>query len=151
MDPFKKTVNKTQDLAKRAVKIARQEVVELGKSTKAQLTGVDVQQESQISPVVEAMKQGTQEVSESAHEGIHAEEKRKLTYLQDELELLRRKNKQEEEQKKIAQKQVKVQGENMPALVPLSEPVSKPKRGLPSAGTKQKQGGTHELVKPPSG
>jgi hypothetical protein len=149
MDPFKKTVNKTQDLAKRAAKIAGQEIVELGKSTKTQLIGVDVAQQNQASPIVEAMKQGTQDVSEAAHEGIHADEKRKLTYLQDELELLRRKNEMEVEQGKITQEQAKVQGENI--LAPLSEPVSKPERGSPNASSKQKQGGTHEMVKPPSG
>lgn len=136
MDIFNKLSKKTGDSAKaaaqRMAKTVKEETEQFAKSASDQVTGNEPQNintdQNQVSPIVEAMQQGTQQVSDSQHQGIHSQEKRRLDYLQKELEELRRRKKLEEEQSKTAEEKASAQEEVRP-LPPLVEPNAKPKRG----------------------
>lgn len=135
-----------QEIAKKLARAAKDEISEYSKSAANQITG---QENGQPSPVVEAMKQGTGDVTESVHEGIHSEEKRKLDYLERELENLRQKRKQEEEQNKM--RQLEQSQEQKPVII-LQEPSVK--RGRQMAGGKrqaEKKQTRMETGKPGSG
>lgn len=150
MDPFNKVTTKTQDLVKKASQAAKHELAEFGKSASTQF-GVAAPESNRSSPVVEAMRQGTQNVSTKEQAQIQEGEKRSLTYLEEELSLLKRKGeveKQQDVQKAIveAEETRRVATSKASDVAP---PSSRPGRGSTNAG-KQK-GGTHELTKPPSG
>jgi hypothetical protein len=147
-----KTKKATSDIAKKVRKTAKEEIFEFKKSVASQITGTNeqgnAQQQNQVSPVVEAMQQGVVPVTDSQHENIHNEEKRKLDYLQKELEDLRRKRIWEAEQKQMAALQQQQQQNENKLLKPLDIPTSRPKRGLFSSKKKQ---GTKEMGKQISG
>ena len=126
---FAKPKQTAQDIAKKIAKSARNEIVEYSKSATAQFTG---QETGQPSPIVEAMRQGTENVTETVHEGIHSDEKRKLDYLERELEALQRKSKLEAEQTKM--QEVTGAREQKPVIV-LQEPTSR--RGRQMMGGKR--------------
>jgi hypothetical protein len=126
---FSKKANDTaQEAAQKLAKVAREETTEFVKSASGQVTGNENQSvNNQPSPIVEAMHQGTQHVGDVEHEGIHQDEKKRLDYLEKELEELKRQKRLEEEQKQAMQEKAREQQVKPP--LPLVEPTSKRKRG----------------------
>lgn len=155
VDLFNKFAVKAKDSSKKTAqaiaKKAREETSEMGKQIVYQVTGETNQTKKpeQISPIVEAMQQGVNQVSDSEHAGIHSNEKSRLDYLQRELEELKRKRLYEAQQKAAMEVQQRREADAQRSLPPLVEPVSKPKRGMMNP-SKKKQG-TKEMMKTPSG
>lgn len=130
-----KAKTKAQDIARKVAKQAVYEVEKTGKDIGSQLTG-EVGTEAAL-PAHEPYKG----VDPKTHEEIHDNERKTLTYLQDEIAALRKRNKMEEQRKSAELEAAKA--EQKPTLV-LQEPVTRPKRGL-MPGSKQAKG-TGEMV-----
>ena len=144
MDIFNKFSKKSGDATKvaaqRLAKTVKEETEQFAKSASSQITGNESQtynSNNQQSPIVEVMQQGTQSVSDTQHQGIHRDEKKRLDYLQKELEELRKKKKLEEEQKQMMQQRAQEQEEKTPP--PLVEPTTRHKRGGRMSVVERKQ------------
>jgi len=143
-----KPKQKTLYIARKMAGAAKNEIEAVTRSAGTQITSSEMAKEGRPSPIVEAMRQGTSEVSDSDHAGIHTDENRKLDYLEKELEELRRKNETKTNQDKLSEKSV---SQEKPTLI-LQEPTTKRKKGLFGVKAQaQKKQGTREMGKQVSG
>lgn len=137
---IKKGKSQAVEAAKKAAKQVGEEFAEIPKQAAREAVG---KSDSGTSPIVEAMQLRTtnEEMGKGDNEGSP---KKKLDYLEKELEDLKNKRDYENKQKEmlIAQEASKEEEK----LKPLIEPPSKKKKGMPSIG-KKKTKGTGELVK----
>jgi hypothetical protein len=138
----KKAGKTTADEARQIAKQIGRELVEIPKQAGKQLAGVETLSGSS------SKQPHPSDKSNSSTPIAEPEEKKKLDYLEKELEELKKKRKLLEQQKKLAEESEKKKKEAMPVSPSIQEPTTKPKRGLFAVKKKQ---GTREMGKRPSG
>lgn len=132
----KKAKDKAAEVALRTAKQVCSELLEIPKQTVKEVSGG---QDSRPSPIVEAMQIKTKDISENEKPETP---KKRLDYLEKELEVLKQKRDYQAEQERLeAQQQVKKEEPKPPLELP-----SKPKGRLPGFG-KKKTKGTGEMIK----
>jgi len=138
------------DVARQIAEQTAQELLEIPKKAPAQAMGMETLGAS-TTPQSMKPKTNVQTNAPSLAEQVTKEDKRKLDYLERELDALRRKKKLEEEQKRQFEQMQMSQAQ--PSKNQLVEPTTRPKRGFLGGirqAIKQKQG-TQEMAKGPSG
>ncbi len=128
-----KSKQKAVDIAKKAAQTVQHETREAANTASSQITGQE-KITNAPSPVVEAMKQGNVEISQIDNQGIHRDENRRLTYLEDELrklmDLEKLKKQQLEANERITQPSQGTEENSQKKLFVPSSPKKKGKLGL---------------------
>lgn len=142
-----KVKKKARDEAREIAKKVSEEILEIPKGVVKETVGKESSPDTSVSEAMKQKTQGTDIPIEFSK--YKSEKKKKLDYLEKELEELKRKKITQEKQEMISQSQLEERKEQEnEAEITLIEPQTKRKVGLPFFGKgKQKTKGTGEILK----